>query len=229
MIYEALHLLKQFELILYFILSVWGVIYVIQFLQSWQKLRWARYELEKNVHKRKINRLTIFLFLIIICFLSIFFLVTFVEPMAPVEYIIPTVTADVLSQESTENNVVATQTFDINAIPTVEINPEYCVEGFLEITSPIFNETISGSVDIEGTVKVENFGFYKFEVLQSNGLWLTIQAGRNQITDGILVEAWDTSRIPNGNYILQLLVSDNAGKELKPCRIPIAISNQLEN
>ena len=229
MIYEILHFLKQFELILYFVLSVWGVIYVIQFLQTWQKMRWARYELEKNVHRRKINRLTIFLFLIILSFVTIFFLVTFIEPLAPVEYIVPTVTVDVLAENLEQSEVENNATFDPEVIPTVEIMPEYCVEGVLEITSPTFNQSIAGTVDIEGTVKVENFGFYKFEVLQSNGLWLTIQAGRNQITDGILVESWDTTRIPNGNYVLQLLVSDSKGEELDPCRVPVAISNQLEN
>ena len=229
MIYEILHFLKQFELILYFVLSVWGVIYVIQFLQTWQKIRWSRYELEKNVYKRKINRLTIFLFLIILSFITIFFLVTFVEPLAPVEYIVPTVTVDVLAENDQAQNAQATLSFDPETIPTVEIDQAACIPEQLNITSPTFNESISGTVNIEGTVKVENFGFYKFEVLQSNGLWLTIQAGRNQITDGVLVEAWDTTRVPNGNYILQLVVSDNKGEELAPCRIPVAISNQLDN
>ena len=229
MIYEILHFLKQFELILYFVLSVWGVIYVIQFLQAWQKIRWSRYELEKNVYKRKINRLTIFLFLIILGFVTIFFLVTFVEPLAPVEYIVPTVTVDVLADNTTAQEVQATVVYDPEAVPTVQVNPEYCIPDQINITSPAYNDSISGNVNIEGTVKVENFGFYKFEILQSNGLWLTIQAGRNQITDGILVEAWDTTRVPNGNYILQLVVSDNKGEELEPCRIPVAISNQLDN
>lgn len=229
MIYEILHFLKQFELILYFVLAVWGVIYVIQFLQSWQKMRWSRYQLEKNVHKRKINRLTIFLFLIILGFITVFFLVTFVEPLAPVEYIVPTVTVDVLAESIEEQQDTQIVPLEGDLIPTVEINEEYCIEGAINITSPTYNESISGSYDIEGTVQVDDFGFYKFEVLQSNGLWLTIQAGRNQIVEGILVEAWDTTRIPNGNYVLQLVVSDSTGEELEPCRVPVAISNQLDN
>jgi hypothetical protein len=88
---------------------------------------------------------------------------------------------------------------------------------------------LQGSVEVRGTVDVSNFGFYKIEYARAEEeLWLTIQAGRNIVRDGVLVEAWDTSRLPTGGYVLQLIVINNAGQELEPCRIPVRITTAEE-
>ena len=94
----------------------------------------------------------------------------------------------------------------------------------MTITEPEAGSSISGAVEVRGTVDVPNFGFYKFEVARAEEeLWLTIQAGRTVVQDGVLVENWDNSRLPTGDYVLQLVVTDSEGQELPPYRVPVRI------
>ena len=80
-----------------------------------------------------------------------------------------------------------------------------------------------------GSADIDNFGFYKFEVARAEEeLWLTIQVGRAIVEAGVLLETWDTSRLPVGDYALQLIVTDNEGEELAPCRIPVRIEAPVE-
>jgi hypothetical protein len=99
----------------------------------------------------------------------------------------------------------------------------------VEITSPLPGDAISGVVSVTGTADVENFGFYKFEVARADEeLWLTIQAGRQVVVDGNLVENFDTSLFPPGQYVLQLVVTQNTGEALPACRVPVLIGAPSE-
>jgi len=77
-----------------------------------------------------------------------------------------------------------------------------------------------------GTVNIPNLGFYKYEVAsQGSDTWATISADRVVVTNGILGR-WDTAALTPGDYQLRLVVTDNQGKSLSPCIVPIRVMAQ---
>ena len=91
------------------------------------------------------------------------------------------------------------------------------------ITYPENNSTVNGIIEIEGTVNIPDFGFYKFEISSPNsGTWLTIQAGDAPKTDENL-GFWDTTQLEPGNYSLRLVVIDNQGVPKEPCAVEIYV------
>ena len=80
-----------------------------------------------------------------------------------------------------------------------------CKDGSVEITSPEEGQTVSGTVDIIGTVNIDNFGSYKYEYSRSGTInWITIAAG-NQLKLNESLGFWYTSELPPGTYLLQLV------------------------
>lgn len=88
------------------------------------------------------------------------------------------------------------------------------------VTSPKDGQTISGvwsitgSADIPGAPYPQNFQFYKVE--WGAGLkptqWVGVSSPYpNPVRNGTL-DVWDTTRVPNGPYVLQLSVVDNTGQ-----------------
>jgi hypothetical protein len=211
---------------LYFILGLGGIIYFYRFWNSWQEVRHAVYGLEREASRARLNQTAVVLFFLLILAVFVFIMVTFVATTLPAQSLLSTPTLDFGLGTPTDGTQPApTSTVPQSAVlPTVGIDPAACVPNRVIITAPTQGETISGAVEVRGTVDIPNFGFYKFEVARAEEeLWLTIQAGRNVVRDGILVENWDTSRLPPGAYVLQLVVTDSAGEELPPCRIPVSI------
>lgn len=226
---EVLRFFKQYEWVLYTILALPALIYVGRFIRAWQEIRSARFGLERETGQYRLNQAAIVLFVLFLTGGVAFSMITFVEPLLPVDAILPTATLDLLATPGTE---VAGQEVaeplgppsTATPLPTVAVLEDGCVAGVLEITSPQPDEAISGVVDVLGTVDIPNFGFFKFEVARAQEeLWLTIQAKRNIVRDGVLVEDWDTSRLPPGLYVLQVVVTDNSGQSLPPCRIAVRI------
>lgn len=227
---EVLRFFVQYEAVLYFLLGLAGIIYFYRFWLAWQELRFATYGLERQAARGRLNLAAIILFAMLVIAFVVFILVTFVAASLPAQALLATPTLD-LSAGVPQGTAtpgepsLATAT----ALPTVSVDPAACVPNQLIITDPAANETISGAVEVRGTVDVPNFGFYKFEVARAEEeLWLTIQAGRAVVRDGVLVENWDTTRLPSGNYVLQLVVTDSDGKELPPCRVPVNIGGAAQ-
>jgi hypothetical protein len=227
---EVLRFFVQYEAVLYFVLGLGGIIYLYRFWLAWQEVRVAVYGLEREESRTRLNQAAIVLFILLVVSVIIFSMVTFVSSAMPVVLATPTLDLSVGSPfdqletpQQTANVATATP------LPTVSIDPEGCVANSINISSPEPGDVLQGAVEVQGTVDVPNFGFYKFEVARAQEeLWLTIQAGRNVVRDGVLVENWDTSRLPIGDYVLQLLVTDSAGEELPPCRIPVRIEMPSE-
>jgi hypothetical protein len=223
---ELLRFFVQYEAVLYFILGLGGIIYFYRFWNSWQEVRLAVYGLEREASRSRLNQAAVVLFFLLILAVFVFIMVTFVATTLPAQSLLSTPTLDLgLGTPADGTQPAPTSTVPQSAVlPTVGIDPAACVPNRVIITAPTQGEEISGAVEVRGTADIPNFGFYKFEVARAEEeLWLTIQAGRNVVRDGILVENWDTSRLPPGAYVLQLVVTDSAGEELPPCRIPVSI------
>ena len=234
---EVLQFLQDFEAVIYFLLGAGGIWYIYSFGRAWQEMRSAVFGLERDSSQRRLNSAAVSMFVLFALGLAVFVLVTFVAPVIPAGEIVPTqeirlgeAPVGTLSVDGTQEADVAVDSLaTATALPTVAIGEEGCVPEQLVFSAPEAGSTISGDVEVTGTVDIQNFGFYKFEVARADeALWLTIQAGRNPVIDGILVENWDTTRLPPGDYVLQLVVTDNAGEELPACRIPVRIDAAVE-
>lgn len=226
---EVLRFFVQYEAVLYFLLGLAGILYFYRFWLAWEELRLATYGLERQAARERLNQAAILLFSMLVIAVGVFVMVTFVATSLPAQDLLatPTLSLSFSSQDPSTTVTPASGSdalFTATPLPTVSVDPDACIPAQLIITEPEADTAISGSVDVVGTVDVPNFGFYKFEVARAEEeLWLTIQAGRTIVRDGVLVENWDTSRLPSGNYVLQLVVTDNDGQELPPCRIPVRI------
>ncbi|MCL5429210.1 MAG: hypothetical protein M1347_05325 [Chloroflexi bacterium] len=224
---EVLRFFVQYEAVLYFVLGLGGIIYLYRFWLAWQEVRLAIYGLEREASRARLSQAAIILFILLVLAVMVFIMVTFVATTLPAQALLATPTLDFSAGSPFDQLETPQQTASVataTPLPTVSIDPTGCVENRIVISTPEAGDTLQGAVEVRGTVDVPNFGFYKFEVARAEEeLWLTIQAGRNVMRDGVLVENWDTSRLPAGDYVLQLVVTNSSGEELPPCRIPVRI------
>ncbi|MFU8772273.1 MAG: hypothetical protein ACNA8H_07620, partial [Anaerolineales bacterium] len=108
--------------------------------------------------------------------------------------------------------------------PSVDI-VEGCTPGQVMITEPANFSEVGGVVTLVGTADAPNFGFFKYEVQRAGDpIWMTIQAVRETKIDEEL-GPWDTRALPPGDYLLQLVVTDNEGNSLQPCVIQVRVHN----
>jgi hypothetical protein len=107
--------------------------------------------------------------------------------------------------------------------PTVTIQATGCIPGQIDITTPKPGDSLKGSIELEGSANIPNFGFYKYEFAPAGSdIWVTILADNKVVQDGTLGN-WDTSAITSGDYQLRLVVSDNAGNNFPACVVPVHI------
>jgi len=227
---EALHFVKVYEVWIYLLLGLGGVIYLRKFIQAWHEFQGAIFGLERESAQNRLNQAASVLALLIMMAVGEFVLVSFVAPLRPEASPLPTPTIDLLASPTT---TLASPGIEMEAdavpltstpLPTIALDTGECVPDRIQITFPKPDEEVRGEVAIRGTADIPNFGFYKLEYAQrEEPLWLTIQAGRTPVQEGDLVELWDTTRLPPGEYILQLVIVDNTGQPLPPCRIPIRV------
>lgn len=109
--------------------------------------------------------------------------------------------------------------------PALVMDAPACQPGVIEWTSPQEGEEIRGKVELKGTAKIENFGFYKYEYSQDNLNWNALVVGTNIVTNDIL-GVWDTSLFVPGDYYLRLVVYDNQENTLPPCVVKIKILSE---
>lgn len=206
-------------------LALWEI---RKFAMAWEEVRGAAFGLERESAQVRLNRAAIMLVLILAIGMAQFVVVSFVIPSVPGANPLLTPTIDLLATATVtlhpstprpgETIVPATET------PTGWPPPESgCVPGSLMLTSPYYGEQVTGRVILEGTVDFPNFAFYKYEVKRpEDPIWHTLQAGRDVKRDETLGE-WDTTRLSQGDYLLQLVAVDNMGQPLGTCEIPIRI------
>lgn len=226
---EALNFFKLYENAIYFILGLGGITYGWRFWGAWQRLRNAVFGLEREVAQREVNQAAVVMFLLLMLSMAVFSVVTFSAPFLPVEQLVATPTIDLLAESpinADDGNIESNsgEIATLKPLPTVSVNPEFCIPDRINITSPIVGDVIRGVINVEGTVDVEDFGFFQVEYARvQDSLWLPISVKNNIIINGLLVENWDTSLIPSGDYVLQLLVSSSNAAAYDPCRVPIRI------
>ena len=228
---EALRFFRAYEVWVYLLLSIGGLIYVRKFILAWQELRGAGFGLERDSAQARLNQATSVLVLLLTMAITEFVLVSYIAPTVPGAVPLltptldllatPTVTLPPASPEPGETVLQATMT----VTPTVLSTSAGCIPGQIEISFPGEGDEISGAVEISGTVDIPNFGFYKLEMKRpEESSWLTILAG-NEVRRREILGIWNTSLLPPGYHQLGLVVTDNQGKSLQPCVTQVRVTN----
>lgn len=216
--------LQTYQTLVYLLLGVAFLLYTLRVFNAWRHLQDAIFGLERQQYERRLRRnawgMSTAFFLVLV----VFSLVTYVAPYRSA-IVLPTPTASLLTTPGTGTPVEATVVADTpTPIPPPQVNREGCVPGKVEITDPQPGDTLKGEVDIRGTALIPDFGFYKVDIAPvEQALFLTIFASHTPVKDAPLVEKWNTATIPPGDYVLQLVVIDNTGQALPPCRLRVHI------
>ncbi|MCK4726276.1 MAG: hypothetical protein KAT29_10750 [Anaerolineales bacterium] len=232
---EALSFFRTYEMWMYVILVLAGLVYIRRFILAWEELRRAAFGLERESAQSHLNQSAGMLVLLFIMAVAIFVIVSFVAPAFPASIPLQTPTMDLLGSPSStkegENmqEELATPTVDVLSLTaTVQVIGEGCTPGQIMLTDPIDGSEISGVIIIQGTADVQNFGFYKYEVARpGEAVWQTIQAGRDIIQESELGQG-DTRTMAPGDYMLRLVIVDNQGESLEPCVIRVNVNNPSE-
>jgi len=227
---EVLRFFRTYELWIYIIIGLGGLTYFRKFLFAWRDLRGAIFGLEREEAQNRLNQATGLLVILIIIAVAEFILVSYVAPLRPGANPLMTSTLDVLATATTtlSPNESSLPSSPTNAAATAPFNTSGCVSNQIEISSLENGSDVNGEILISGYAIAENFGFYKLEVISQNeseAQWRTIQAGRDPVQNGTLVEKWDTSTLSPGEYILRLVVTLTTGDALPDCQVFIRITN----
>jgi len=231
---EVLRFFRIYEIWIYLVLALAGLVYVRRFILAWDEMRAAAFGLERESAQRRLNQSASILVVLLFMASGVFAAVSFVAPAYPGSSPILTPTVDLLATPTTTlppealANVPAEMADqEITTAPTEEILGEGCTPGQVVITEPRDGSEISGVVLVKGTADIPNFGFYKYEVARpGETVWLTIQAGREVRQNGDLGQ-WDTRTLDSGDYMLRLVVVDNQGVSTEPCVIQVRINNPV--
>jgi hypothetical protein len=232
---EALRFFRTYEIWMYVILVLAGLIYVRKFILAWEDLRRSAFGLERESAQSNLNQSAGMLVLLFMMAVAVFVVVSFVAPAFPGSNPLLTPTMDLLASPTTtlvEDDLLdgISPTVDAmaeTAAPEVIVG-EGCIPSQIMLSEPSEGAEVSGVIVIQGTADIQNFGFYKYEIARpGDTVWLTIQAGREIKSDSDLGQ-WDTRTLPPGDYMLRLVVTDNQGNSLEPCVIRVRVNNPSE-
>lgn len=230
---EALRFFRTYEIWIYGLLALGGLLYLRKFFVAWGDLRGAAFGLERESAQSRVNQSASMLVFLLAIAITEFVLVSYVAPSVPGAIPLATPTLDLLA---TATNTLSNPAEGTERLPeeSATLSPPSqaeqagengCIPDQVNLTEPQDGTEIEGVVMLVGTADIENFGFYKYEVARpGETVWLTLQAGRVPVRDGELGQ-WDTSTLAPGEYMLRLVVTDNAGQSLEPCVIQVRVSS----
>lgn len=217
--------LATYEGLIYILLSLGGLFAFRWLWKSWREWHDSVFGLEREFAVRRMSQALMVSLLILFLFVGELFLASFIVPALPSTEILVTPTLDILNQ--TEGIISSDPAIALTVMTPVSdllsTAASGCKPGKIILTSPEPGQEVSGTVKLVGTVDVDNFGFYKYEVApQGTEIWATISAGREPVRNGD-VGLWDTSTLTPGDYQLRLEVTDNQGKPYPPCIIAVRV------
>ncbi len=227
---EVLRFLEKNEIPIYLLFGAAGMFYLLRLLISWRDWRSTQFGLEREAAQRRFSANMSVVILVTLLLMAEFILVSLVTPTLPLAGGLPTPTLDLLSTPTATLAVAAEGTIEptsvVLALATVEIGE--CRPGSVEWIEPTPGAQISGTVELIGTVSVQDFGFYKYEwSTPGSSTWSTIAAGNQPVTNGKLGD-WNTSQMTPGDYLLRLVVVNNQNQPLPACVVQVRIFEPVE-
>jgi len=221
----VLGFVQTYQTLFYLFLGVAFLLYLLRAAHAWQRLQDAVFGLEREQYEARLRRNVWGMGLTFLMLLTVFSVATYVAPYRSA-VVLATPTVSLLETPGTATTAEAAIMVETpTPVPPPEVDTGGCVPGQVEISLPHPGDTLRGEVEIRGTALLPDFGFYKVDIAPiEQALFLTIFASHTPVKDGPLVEKWDTATIPPGEYVLQLVVADNEGNTLPPCRLRIRIA-----
>jgi hypothetical protein len=219
--------LANYEPLIYIALAIGGLFAFRRMWFSWREWRDSVYGLEREFALRRLGQATAAAFFVLALIFVEFFIATFIAPSLPATDILATPTLNLLvTPEGTLSPEQATQAALSPATQSVPSGMSGCIPDQIMITAPEPGDPVSGTVEINGTASIPNFGFFKYEVAPMGSQnWATISAGREPKVNEVL-GPWNTTSLTNGDYFLRLVITDNVGVSLEPCVIAVRVTNQ---
>ena len=228
-LYSILRGLVNYRIGIFFILAFGLILFLTKFLRGLREWQRSVFGLERSMAQRKLVGSVAGLTLLVLLFIGEFLLATVVGPQMP--------SASVEATAPVESILAVTETLSVeeetvSPTPAATISQaslvSECIEGVTEITSPQNGATVSGTVELIGSVNVENFGSYKYEFTNTGAInWITIAANNTLKLDESL-GFWYTNNLTPGTYLLQIVPLDNTGEEMTPCIIAVEVEPEVE-
>jgi hypothetical protein len=224
----VIRFLAQLEIPIYILLGVVAVVYLRRLMISIDERRMSVFGLEKDAAQAKIARATTVLILIGLLTMAEFVVATFLAEKLSreVAFAIPTA---VVTRTPTPTATPGQPAEDATETPTpypqasLEGIQSDCVQGVLEITEPKHMATVSGVVEIIGSVNTPAFGSYEYEFsMVGRPNWQTVAAGSEARVNKSL-GFWYTNTLEPGNYMLRLNALDNQGNPQSACVIIVKV------
>lgn len=222
---EALLIIEGYQVWIYLLLGVAGLIYLRQTWHWYRERRDSMFQLERERATSRLARSASLLTLALALMLTTFVLATFVGPAVPASLrptSLPTVsmleTATIPAATGEASLTTATP------LPTVSVDSSGCQNPLATLTSPKDGDSLTGTVEVDGTANIANFAFFKYEYisLTPGSVWRAVQA----VTETRINEklgTWDTSLLIPGDYALRLVVTDTSGNAPLPCVLRVRI------
>jgi len=217
--------LATYEGLIYILLSLGGLFAFRWLWKAWREWRDSVFGLEREFAMRRMSQALMVSLLILFLFFGELFLASFIVPGLPSPDLLATPTLDTLNQTegALSGNPVVVLTIVAPVSEASQNSESGCVPGEIILTSPESGQEVSGTVTLVGTVNVDNFGFYKYEVSpQGTNAWATVSAGREPVNNGD-TGLWDTTSLTPGDYQLRLEVTDNQGVAYPACNISVRV------
>jgi hypothetical protein len=220
---EIYNFLKLYEVLIYILLAIGALFAFRWLLRSWRESQTAVYTMEREFSSRRLGQSAAISILIVILFCTEFFMATFIIPGLPSDVFFTTPTLDLISTPTGTLSPEMMTQFANFPPQTAVANVIGCTPNQIMLTAPEPGDEVKGTVELIGTVDIPNFGFYKYEVARlGSDTWATISADRNPVNNGLLGR-WNTTALTPGDYQLRLVVTDNQGKVLPACVVPVRI------
>jgi len=218
---ELYKFFASYEVLIYILLAM-GALFAFRWLwRSWRESQTAVYRMEREFSSRRLGQSAAVSTLIVVLFCAEFFIATFIIPGLPSEVFLTTPTLDLIS---TPTGTLSAEMMTQFPPRTAVANVIGCIPNQIMLASPKAGDVVKGTIELIGTANVPNFGFYKYEVAQmGSDTWATISADRNTVDNGLLGR-WNTTALTPGDYQLRLVVTDNQGKVLPACIVPVQIA-----
>lgn len=99
----------------------------------------------------------------------------------------------------------------------------------VDINNPDEGDTVSGEVEIRGTIQDENPDEYRLKIKNQSGTEI-YDSGYVSMGDSFsnhLLYEWDTTKVSDGNYSIILKAKDDAGNDCNSDANEVAVDNKL--
>lgn len=222
---EALLVIQEYQTWIYLSLGIVALIYLRQSWRWYRQRRQSMFQLERERATTRLAGSGSLLALAIALILATFVLATFVTPAVP-ESLRPTALPTVSLLE-TPTSLAATGQANVataSPIPAITVDSSGCKNPLATLTNPKDGDSLTGTVDVDGTADIPNFAFFKYEYisLTPGSVWRAVQAVTSpKVSDKL--GTWDTSLLIPGDYALRLVVTDTGGNAPLPCVIRVRI------